>query len=390
MEYTAVFGGTFNPFHIGHYEMLGALCKCDSIKKVLVVPDRIPPHKECDFLASDGERAEMCRLACTDFAKAELCTLELERDGRSYTSDTIKDLKRLYPDDKFAIVCGGDMLATLDTWHNWRYIIENVSIFVFERGDVPDFQKHLTRMRGFGADITVFNDPITVISSTLLRKRPIRTMLNESVFKFILEKGVYMDKKIPEYAEYKGLLKSRLKEKRYYHSLAVADEAYRLAEKYGADSGKAYLAGLLHDITKNSDADEHLNIFNTFGIILSDIEKGSEKLWHAISGAAYIKYILNIDDAEIYDAIRYHTTARGNISLLSKIIYLADFTSADRDYEDVDVIRALVDKSLDDAYFYALSYTVKELVERGNAIHPDTIAAYNETALKKSDEKNGK
>ena len=146
----------------------------------------------------------------------------------------------------------------------------------------------------------------------------------------------------------------------------------------------------MHDITKNSDADEHLNIFNTFGIILSDIEKGSEKLWHAISGAAYIKYILNIDDAEIYDAIRYHTTARGNISLLSKIIYLADFTSADRDYEDVDVIRALVDKSLDDAYFYALSYTVKELVERGNAIHPDTIAAYNETALKKSDEKNGK
>ena len=383
MKYTAVFGGTFNPFHIGHYEILKTLCECENIKKVLVVPDRVPPHKECDLLASNYERAQMCRLVCNDFKKAELCTIELERDGKSYTSDTVRVLKKLYPNDRFAIVCGGDMLATLDTWHDWRYIIENVSVLAFRRGDDPDFQRHLMRMRTLGADITVFDSQITVISSTLLRKRPIRSMLNESIFNYILEKGVYMDKKIPEYAEYKKLLKSRLKEKRYYHSLAVADEAYRLAERYGSNCEKAYLAGLLHDITKNSSEDEHLNIFNTFGIILSNIEKSSEKLWHAISGAAYIKYILNIDDEEIYDAVRYHTTARGDIPLLSKIIYLADFTSADRDYEDVDVIRTLVDKSLDDAYFYALSYTVKELVGRGNAIHPDTIAAYNETALKK-------
>ncbi len=182
--------------------------------------------------------------------------------------------------------------------------------------------------------------------------------------------------------KYKALLQKRLTPKRYHHSLCVADEAKRLAKKYGADSEKAYLAGLLHDVTKNATEEEHLNIFDTFGIMLNSIERTTEKLWHAMSGAAYVKYVLHIEDEEIYDAIRYHTTAKANMSLLSLILYLADFTSADRDYEDVDVMRTLVDKSLDEALIYALSYTIKEIVDKGGALHLDTINAYNETVLK--------
>lgn len=190
-----------------------------------------------------------------------------------------------------------------------------------------------------------------------------------------------MPDNIPEYNQYKELLKKRLIEKRYLHSLAVADEALRLADMYGADRNKAYLAGLLHDITKNASVEEHLNIFDTFGIILTDTEKNAEKLWHAMSGAAYIKHILMIDDDEIIDAVRYHTTAKADLSLLSKVLYLADYTSSDRDYDDVDVIRGLVNKSLDSAYLYALKYTITDLAGRGKALHPDTVAAYNQTVL---------
>lgn len=179
------------------------------------------------------------------------------------------------------------------------------------------------------------------------------------------------------YDEYKELLKKRLNEKRYYHSLCVADEAVRLAKKYGANPDKAYLAGLLHDITKNSSDQEHLKIFDSFGIILSDTEKNAKKLWHAISGAAYLEHILKIDDAEIIDAVRYHTTAKANMSLLAKILYLADFTSLDRDYDDVSVIRKLVDKSLDDAFIYALQYSICDLVNNKRAVHIDTINAFN-------------
>ena len=189
-----------------------------------------------------------------------------------------------------------------------------------------------------------------------------------------------------DYEALKLILKQRLNEKRYYHSLCVADEgvaetARRLAAGCGVSPARAYLAGLLHDITKNAPKAEHLKIFADFGIIPNEIEKGAEKLWHAMSGAAYVEHILGIKDPEIIDAIRYHTTAKANMSLLAKILYLADFTSADRDYEDVDVIREYVDESLQKAFVYALQYSIKDLVEQARAVHLDTVAAYNEAVL---------
>ena len=185
-----------------------------------------------------------------------------------------------------------------------------------------------------------------------------------------------------DYEALKAILQKRLNEKRYYHSLCVADEAKRLAEKYGGDSEKSYLAGLLHDITKNAPDEEHLQIFKEFGIILSDVEQNAKKLWHAMSGALYVKNILEINDPETIDAIRYHTTAKADMSLPAKILYLADFTSKDRDYEDVDVIREYVDESLEKAFVYALEYSITDLVNQGRAIHPDTVQAYNQAVLK--------
>ncbi len=182
--------------------------------------------------------------------------------------------------------------------------------------------------------------------------------------------------------KYKIILKSRLNEKRYNHSLCVAEEAKRLAVKYGGNIDKCYLAGLLHDITKNSPDDEHLKLFETFGIMLSVVEKNAKKLWHAISGEAYLRNILGITDEEILDAVRYHTTAKSDMSLTAKILYLADFTSLDRDYPDVDIIRGYVDESLDKAFIYALQYSITDLVEQKRAIHPDTVDAYNEYCLK--------
>lgn len=181
-----------------------------------------------------------------------------------------------------------------------------------------------------------------------------------------------------DYNSYKELLKSRLNEKRYHHSLCVADEARRLAIKYGADSEKAYLAGLLHDITKNETNEEQLHLLKEFDIIADNVTLGSHKLWHAVTGAAYIEKILKIEDKEIISAVRYHTTAKKNMTLLEKILYLADFSSADRDYDDVHIMREKVDISLTDAMRYALSYTITELLEKQVPIHPDTFGAYNE------------
>ncbi len=186
---------------------------------------------------------------------------------------------------------------------------------------------------------------------------------------------LWTDEKIIE------LIRSRLKEERFVHSLNVAKSAAYLAEKYGADKNKCYTAGLLHDITKNAPANEHIELFYESKTELTEDELKNHKLWHAVSGAEYIRHIMKIDDEEIYNAVRYHTTGRADMSLIEKIVYVADFISEERNYDDVDVMRRLADESLEKAMLYALRYTIPDLVKKGNTIHKDSIQLYNQLIL---------
>ena len=174
-----------------------------------------------------------------------------------------------------------------------------------------------------------------------------------------------------------------LSEYRRVHSLNVSAEAVRFAEKYGGDVEKARLAGLLHDVTKETDQERQLQIIENGGIILTELEKRSPKLWHAISGACFVRDVIGIDDPDIFNAIRYHTTARAGMSRLEKIIFLADFTSAERDYPDIDVIREHAEHSLEEGMLYGIKFTISRLVGRGDLVSPDALAAYNDILLSK-------
>ncbi len=184
--------------------------------------------------------------------------------------------------------------------------------------------------------------------------------------------------------EIKEILEKNLSRKRFLHSLAVSDEAVRLAKAYGADCEKARLAGLVHDACKDMPANILLQMASEFGILIGEIEKAAPKLLHALIGAEYIKRAFGIVDEDVVRAVRYHTTARAGMTLLEKVLYLADFTSADRDYDGVDDMRRAVDVDMDSAMREALRFTVSELAAKSGPIHPDTIAAYNEIMLKNS------
>ena len=174
-----------------------------------------------------------------------------------------------------------------------------------------------------------------------------------------------------------------LSEYRRVHSLNVSAEAVRYAEKYGGDVEKARLAGLLHDVTKETDFDTQLQIIENGGIMLTELEKRSPKLWHAISGACYVRDVIGIDDEDIFNAIRFHTTARAGMSQLEKIIFLADFTSAERDYPDIDVIREHAEHSIEEGMLYGIKFTISRLVGRGDLVSPDALSAYNDIILNK-------
>ena len=180
-------------------------------------------------------------------------------------------------------------------------------------------------------------------------------------------------------------LKNLLSEKRYRHSVCVAAEALRLAEKYGANREKAYTAGLWHDVCKDFSDARLLQLFREFGIILDSVEAREPKLWHAIAGEAYLKRRFAFGDPDILSAVRYHTTARAGMTPLERVLYIADFTSADRDYPDVQTMRARAEESASSAMRYALRYTIRDLAERGRMIHPDTLHAYNELLFEEFD-----
>lgn len=185
-------------------------------------------------------------------------------------------------------------------------------------------------------------------------------------------------------SDYKKIIKTKMGEYRYTHSVNVSKEAVRLAKQYGCDEEKAAVAGMLHDITKELPKDEQLQIMLESGIILSDIEKESSKVWHGLSGSLYIKRELGIDDEDILNAVRYHTTGRAGMSLLEKIIFVADFTSDERSYNGVATMRKKAKKSLEEAMLYGLKFTLKDLSKRELTIHPNALACYNEIALQKS------
>ncbi len=193
MGFTAIFGGTFNPIHCGHYEMLKSLQNDQSIDEIWIMPDRIPPHKECDILASDTDRIEMCQAVAEDFSKATVCLIEFEREGRSYTFDTITILKQEYPDKDFVFVCGGDMFIYLPNWYRYSDLIKLLPFYVFSRvsTDNQEFEKALESIQKDGLKIILNNAEIPNISSTDFRTTGNGKLLPEKIYKYICKRGIY-------------------------------------------------------------------------------------------------------------------------------------------------------------------------------------------------------
>lgn len=169
-----------------------------------------------------------------------------------------------------------------------------------------------------------------------------------------------------------ALLKSRMKESRFVHSVNVAKRAAFLAEKYGADEEKAYFTGLVHDICKGIPEAEQLKIIEGAGIELSEEAKASPSLWHSAAGAEYIRKELFVTDEDIINAVRFHTTGRRGMSMLEKVVYMADISSAERSYPDAEYTRKLTDHSLEEGIAFAVRWITGDVAKRGLSAGRDT------------------
>ena len=173
------------------------------------------------------------------------------------------------------------------------------------------------------------------------------------------------------------LVKTHLNGHRLTHSYGVAQEAVRLAKRYGEDPQKAYYAGLCHDICKMMSEEEQLQWIKRSAIMQDDAFFRQPPIWHGYAAASFLKEKVGETDEDILNAVRYHTTGRAGMSLLEKIIFTADLTEEGRDYPDVNTVRTLADVSLDQAVLYILRYQLGRLLGGSLPICRDCVEAYN-------------
>ena len=386
-----VYGGTFNPPHLGHIAAARAVFETLKLDRLLLIPDRQPPHKPLpEDSPSPEQRLELTRLAGEQLGlgdRVETLDLELHRSGPSYTADTLRAVHERYPDDELWLLMGTDMFLTLHTWHEPEQILALAGIAAFSRSqeDTEELfsrqQERLYRTYPSARIFTLSVPGMVEISSTQLRELLAEggggQFLAPAVYGAILRDGLYgtgeeLTRLPPEKLRPTAL--SFLKHARIPHVLGTEQEAVRLALRYGADVDRARTAALLHDCTKRLEMDEQLALCAQYGIELDELEQQALKLLHAKTGAAVARDRFGVDD-EIYSAIFWHTTGHADMTLLEKVIYLADYIEPTRSFPGVDTLRAACYEDLDKGLLMGLEMTVEEMKERGNPVHSATLAA---------------
>ncbi len=383
-----IYGGAFNPVHKGHIKLADEVKAKAHLDKIIIMPSGISPHKSSGGLIDSTHRVKMCELAFQgeDYIISDL---EIRREGKSYTVNTVRLLRKVYPEAELFLIMGSDMLLSFHKWYLYEEILSYVTICATTRqGDISidelkKYSQEVLKKDTLIIDFEPFECSSTKVRNALLMGEDATSLVGEKVMTYIKENSLYTDR----YTPIRQLLCSKLDDYRLTHSLNVADSARQLAKLYGADEEKAYFAGLVHDIMKNAEKKEQLSVIEKGGINLTAAEKHNPKLWHSIAGECYLRTEMGITDPEILGSVRYHTTGKAGMSLMEKIIYVADYISAERNYPDVDIMRDLaINHSLEEASLYSLQYTFMKLTPEKGIIHTDSVDFYNELIINERSE----
>lgn len=367
-EKIAVFGGSFHPIHNGHISLARHAMEELHLDRVLFVVDRIPPHKVLADGATDAQRVDMMRLALQDEPRFSVETLELEREGTSYTVDTLLALHEREPNAEFYFLMGSDMLLSFPTWRKPDEIAKlAVLVCTVRQGQSGGEEEAAAAIRTqFGANVLLL-DQVSPLSSTEVRNRifdakPVTGMVPEAQEHYMYLNGCYQPRELlPMYER----LKQEISAHRMDHTAYVIQTAVALAERFGVDPKKARLAALLHDCAKSFPEEKLLPYADTDPAILPVL--------HAPAGAEYARTVYGVEDPDVLNAIRLHTTGDAGMRKLEQVIYLADMIEPSRQYEGVDEIRQAGD--LNQMMRLALSRTIWYIKKRNYAVHPATMRA---------------
>ena len=381
----AVLGGTFDPIHMGHLAIAQAVCDRLRPQRVLFIPSSQPAHKQGRQISPAIHRYNMTALAVCEHPSFDVSRLELDRAGVSYTIDTARALKAICPiKAEISFIIGADALMDILSWKNAAELLKTCRFIVVPRPGyekkAPEYVDYLIKTHG--SMIHCLEGPLIDISSTDIRERfkeglPVEGLIPKQVEDYARRHGLYPAK--PAAFHFEAALKSlrsRLSPKRFTHTMGVIAEAERLAAHYAQDIEKARIAALLHDCAKEYSADKKRALCRLWGVQLDDALQASIDITHSLLGAESARRDFNIHDPDILQAIRYHTTGHGNMTMLDKIIMLADYIEPYRtSWGPINEMRRLALTDINQALILGTKCTIKEEQELGRPIHPWSLDA---------------
>lgn len=361
-----ILGGTFNPIHNGHIK-IGQMAKQEyHLDKVIFLTSGNPPHKRNKNILDASIRHIMVKKAIEGIDGFEADDYEVKCKEYSYTLYTLMHYKEIYPDDELYFIIGGDSFRDFHLWHKPDEILKLCHILVYGRDDVEltsDFAQ-------------VIHGELMDISSTQIRQmvkdgEDIGNLVPECVENLIQKYRIYASCE-----NYEEVLRELIDEKRFVHSIGVRDMAVKLAKIYGVDERKAEIAGLLHDNAKRMDC--QLERCEELEAEVDEIEKKNPALLHAKLGAETAKCIFGICDKEIIEAIKWHTIGKQGMSLLEKIVFVADLVEENRTYPDAKLLRELAAEDIHRALQECVRATIDINKKRGVDIHPNAYLILGE------------
>ena len=384
MERIGIYGGTYSPPHIGHLKAAEYAIEALGLDRLLLIPTGVSPHKAMSAGATSADRLEMLRLSAAGMEKAQVSDLEIQRQGSSYTVDTLRAIREENPGAELVLLMGTDMFVSFLNWREPESILSLATLAVFcrgERGERERIEAQKENLEAMGAKIRLVENPVNAISSTDLRRMLVfgcaDPFLMPGVGDYIREKGLYgLDrerKNLPMEALEEAVI-ALMNPNRVAHVLGCRDTAVELARVYGENEVDAARAGLLHDITKAIDGPLQLTLCDEYGIVLDTFSRSFPKTLHALTGSLVAERIFG-ENENVVSAICHHTTGRANMTLLEKIIYIADYVEPNRDFPGVEAMRAMAYADLDRAVLMGLQSAVAHVRRQGQGLAPATLEA---------------
>lgn len=403
----ALFGGSFDPFHYGHIELIRGALDSGACDVVIVIPTVNNSFKRGRVLIPAPYRYYMVKASVADSFDGNVFVSDVEFgfEGISYTVNTVKKVVS----DSFIIpflmkngvagevaatrhqffwLCGSDILPTFDKWYKPEEILSYVALLVAKReGDDTDLYEQGARLKGlFGCDIATFAMNGVDQASSEIKREGSYDKLPDVVQDFIASHDIYNTIKALDYCSDDACVKfydhavklmPYLSGKRLLHTLNVGLLSAKLAHDHGADCDKALIAGTLHDCAKELPMEEQKRMAEAVcGDLFVD-----DKLLHSPAGAYMAREMFGVTDQVILDAITYHTTGRGGVTLLDKIVYLADKIEPSRTYTDLTEMRRLAPTDLDASLRLCVLSVADKFRRKGRAIHPVTLDFMRELGL---------